>query len=385
MKTVATPPTMLAPAMHPPPPAPNRTPEALNLIGRELRVVLPLCVAVAGFLSIMFRDPFWSTLVYSLCIGVSIQLLIEGGRHGMSAWRRRGGNHSPAQAASLRNNWPGWPFMAPWVVFSAAGGYVLGSLLADALTGSQRQHVLFSANPRALTLVLLVSVAVSAAATYFFYARGRMATLAANTEAARRAAAESQLLLLQSQLEPHMLFNTLANLRALIGVAPAQAQTMLDHLIAYLRATLQATRSPTHTLAAEFDRVADYLALMAVRMGPRLQVTFDLPAPLRELPVPAMLLQALVENSLKHGLEPKLDGGRIAVSAQRDGHTLVLRVRDTGLGLGPAAGPGQGFGTAQVRERLAALFGSTASFNLHTVDDAQGGTLAEIQLPIALP
>ncbi len=365
---------------------PSPSQAALALLGRELRVGLPLCVAVAAFLAIVFGDGFWQTLVYSLCIGALIQTLIESGRLGVAAWRRRHPDgRGAAELASLHNDWPGWPFMAPWVAFSAVAGYVLGSLLADALTGSQRQHVLFGANPRALALVLWVSVAVAAAATYFSYARGRMATLAASTEAARRAAAESQLLLLQSQLEPHMLFNTLANLRALIGVAPAQAQTMLDHLIAYLRGTLQATRSPTHALSTEFDRVADYLALMAVRMGPRLQVELDLPESLRGLQVPALLLQPLVENSIKHGLEPKLEGGRIAVSAQRDGPTLVLRVRDTGLGLGPAAGPGHGFGTAQVRERLAALFGSAASFSLHTVDDAQGGTLAEVHLPVALP
>ncbi len=376
---------MLAPAMHPTPLAPSAARATLNLLGRELRVALPLCVAVAGFVSILFNDPFWRSLVYSLCIGGSIQLLVESGRHGMSAWRRRGGHAD----ASLRNNWPGWPFMAPWVVFSAVGGYVLGSLLADALIGSQRQQLLFSANPRALALVLWVSVAVAAATTYFFYARGRMATLAASTEAARRAAAESQLLLLQSQLEPHMLFNTLANLRALIGVAPAQAQAMLDHLIAYLRGTLQATRQPTHALGAEFERVADYLALMAVRMGPRLNVALDLPAALRELPVPTLLLQPLVENSIKHGLEPKLDGGRIEVSAEREGGTLVLCVRDTGLGLAEGAavgqGSGQGFGTTHVRERLAALFGGAASLTLSAAGDAQGGTRAVIRMPVAQP
>ena len=130
-----------------------------------------------------------------------------------------------------------------------------------------------------------------------------------------------------------MLFNTLANLRVLIGLDAPRAQAMLDHLNAYLRATLGASRAPWHPLSAEFDRLADYLALMAVRMGPRLQVVLDLPDELRRLPLPPLLLQPLVENAIKHGLEPKVAGGRIEVGARRDGDMLELSVRDSGVGI----------------------------------------------------
>ena len=140
------------------------------------------------------------------------------------------------------------------------------------------------------------------------------------TEAGHQAA-EARLRLLEAQLEPHMLFNTLANLRALIGVDPQRAQTMLDHMIAYLRATLRASRADAdrpHTLQDEFARLQDYLELMAIRMGPRLQFALELPEALATQPVPPLLLQPLVENSIQHGLEPKVEGGRITVRASQE-------------------------------------------------------------------
>lgn len=134
----------------------------------------------------------------------------------------------------------------------------------------------------------------------------------------QRHAQEARLKLLETQLEPHMLFNTLANLRALIAVDAERAQQMLDPVIAYLRATLHASRAATHPLQAEFDRLRDYLKLMAIRMGPRLAYALELPPALAAAPVPVLLLQPLVENSIKHGLEPKVQGGRITVRAQGD-------------------------------------------------------------------
>ena len=168
----------------------------------------------------------------------------------------------------------------------------------------------------------------------------RLSSMRIQAEAAQRQAAENQLQLLQSQLEPHMLFNTLANLRVLIGIDPERAQAMLDRLIAFLRATLNASRRPSHPLAAEFTHLDDYLALMAVRMGPRLQVHFDLPEALGPLPVPPLLLQPLVENAIKHGLE-------------------------------------------QVRTRLATLYGPRAALDLQAAPDADGGVLATVTLPLA--
>ena len=180
-----------------------------------------------------------------------------------------------------------------------------------------------------------------------------------------------------------MLFNTLANLRVLIALDPPRAQAMLDRLIAFLRATLEASRSGAHPLSAEFARLADYLALMQVRMGARLEVGLDLPPALAALPVPPLLLQPLVENAIKHGLEPKVEGGRLEVSARREGGRLLLAVRDSGVGLGAAPREdGTRFGLAQVRERLATLYGPAARLTLEPAADGEGGTLATIELPL---
>jgi len=121
-----------------------------------------------------------------------------------------------------------------------------------------------------------------------------------------------------------MLFNTLANLRVLMTLDPPRAQAMLDHLIRYLRATLGASHAALHPLATEFAHLGDYLALMALRMGPRLQVQLHLPDTLRQHPVPPLLLQPLVENSIRHGLEPQVAGGRIEVSAALQAGQLLL-------------------------------------------------------------
>ncbi len=158
---------------------------------------------------------------------------------------------------------------------------------------------------------------------------------------------------------------------------------MLDRLILFLRATLDASRSGTHPLATEFARLTDYLELMQIRMGPRLQTRLTLPRELAARKVPTLLLQPLVENAIKHGLEPQVRGGRIEISAGSEGAQLVLRVRDTGAGLAPAAPEqGTGFGVGQVRERLATLYGPAASLDLAPAPDTEGGTLATLRMPL---
>jgi sensor histidine kinase YesM len=154
---------------------------------------------------------------------------------------------------------------------------------------------------------------------------------------------------------------------------------MLDRLIAYLRATLAASRQTSHSLSDEFERLRDYLELMTVRMGPRLRYSLELPPELARLPVPSLLLQPLVENSIQHGLEPKVEGGSITVRARRLANVLTLEVIDTGVGLPAAALLKSGFGLAQVRERLAATFGELAVTDLSPV--VSGGARATISYP----
>jgi LytS/YehU family sensor histidine kinase len=236
--------------------------------------------------------------------------------------------------------------------------------------------------PIAVSLVLSYS---SALVTFTVdYLRVRLAASEVRAEAAQRQAVEAQLQLLQAQLEPHMLFNTLANLHALIETQPERAQEMLAHLIAFLRATLSASRQPEHPLSEEFTRVADYLALMQIRMGTRLQVALDLPHELSGLPVPPLLLQPLVENAIQHGLEPSRQGGQLTVRARHDGQHLILSVDDTGRGLQAAQVARRGaagFGLSCVRDRLQSLYGGSASLKLAPAPTGPG-TSVTLSLPL---
>ena len=199
-------------------------------------------------------------------------------------------------------------------------------------------------------------------------------------ETIERQALQAQLRLLQAQIEPHMLFNTLANLQGLIALDPERANTMLDQLIQYLRATLGVSRAESTTLGEEFAAMEAYLGLMGVRMGERLRYRLALPPDLRGVRLPPMLLQPLVENAIVHGLEPKIDGGEIVLSAEARDGLLDLTVLDTGLGLGHSGAKGGGVGVATTRERLRVLYGERASILL--VPAQPQGTLARLTLPM---
>ena len=338
---------------------------------RHLLQTLAFCLAIAAVqYAFQPERPYEIPLVYSLAIGCLTWACIDFGRHLFAS----------SEAT-------GWPAGVPGVALPACGlvlGYLGGTVLADRWLGfsSWNAHGLAQ-----LRVSLAITLLAGLAGTYYFYSRGRSAWLQAQINAVRAQATEAQLQLLQAQLEPHMLFNTLANLRVLIATDPVRAQAMLDHLIDYLRATLAASRAPLHPLADEFERLRDYLELMAVRMGPRLTFALELPAALRAVPVPPLLLQPLVENAIRHGLEPQVQGGHITVRASvLAGKTpqLQLQVLDTGVGLASMdaarAAPGSSFGLAQVRERLATLYGTQATLEL--IAASAGGTSASVTFPL---
>ena len=300
-----------------------------TVLHRTLLTILLATVIAAG-LTLVSHGRFFDNLVYSLCVGVLCELALDGGCHAI-AWvisRRDPGN----QAAKA--GWPGWFWMGACIVVGVPAAYIGGHALGGLILG-HGTHL--GANWRPNAGMLLLSLAIGLAATFFFKSQGELAATRAEAESALRMAAEHRLKLLESQLEPHMLFNTLANLRVLIALDPPQAQAMLDHLIAFLRSTLQGSRTTLHPLHVEFDRLRDYLALMSVRMGARLQTHLDLPPALADLAVPTLLLQPLVENAIRHGLEPALDGGPVRIEARRvdqhGGARLQLRVFDSGAGL----------------------------------------------------
>jgi LytS/YehU family sensor histidine kinase len=188
----------------------------------------------------------------------------------------------------------------------------------------------------------------------------------------------AQLRMLQAQIEPHFLFNTLANLSVLVRSDPERAERLLADLIAWLRATLQRTREAESTLGDEIELLRRYLDILGLRFGERLRVVFDVPEPLLARPFPLLLLQPLVENAVTHGIEPKVGGGEVRIAAVEENGRLRLLVSDTGGGL-RQDGTGGGFGLENVRQRLAALFGTEASLDVR--GNAAGGVSAAIEVP----
>lgn len=188
---------------------------------------------------------------------------------------------------------------------------------------------------------------------------------------------EAHLKLLQAQIEPHFLFNTLANVSSLIDSNPALAKTLLERLNDWLRVALARTRSDRTTLGDEIDMLENYLQIMKIRFGERLDWRIDVPETTRHLPFPPMLLQPLVENAVRHGIEPKLGGGEIRISAALGQDCLSIEVSDNGMGLNAN---GKGTGLTNIDARLASLFGNAGRLALN--NNADAGITAKLSLPI---
>jgi LytS/YehU family sensor histidine kinase len=186
------------------------------------------------------------------------------------------------------------------------------------------------------------------------------------------------LALLQAQIEPHFLFNTLANVQSAIDSNPGTAKLILEHLNQYLRASLGRTRRPSATLADEVKVVGSLLAISALRLGDRLRYSICIPEALEGARLPPLLLQPLVENAVKHGIEPAVGGGEIRVDSRQEGDALYLRVTDTGMGLRPDSP--EGVGLANVRARLSQLYGDHGRLALYNLNPH--GVIAEINLPL---
>jgi hypothetical protein len=194
-----------------------------------------------------------------------------------------------------------------------------------------------------------------------------------------QAALAAELKSLQAQVEPHFLYNTLANTRYLARHDPPQAVRMLDHLIAYLRTSLPDLRAPVSTLGRECELAEHYLALMRIRFGERLAYDAACPEALRHLPVPPLMLMSLVENAVRHGVEPKPGAVSVRIAVEAAAGWLTVTVADNGAGLADTV-LGSGVGLRNVRQRLAALYGGGASVQLR-VSDA-GWTESVLTLPL---
>jgi anti-sigma regulatory factor (Ser/Thr protein kinase) len=212
--------------------------------------------------------------------------------------------------------------------------------------------------------------------------RAQAATATAAEEGLKRQLAEAQLKMMQAQVEPHFLFNTLASVDFLIETDPPRASKMQKNLIAYLRSALPQMREGSTTLGKELGLCRSYLEILKVRMDDRLQFAITVPQGLTSAQFPPMVLQSLVENAIKHGLEPKAEGGSLTLTADIANGSLRVTVADTGLGFGAAARPGTGVGLANVRERLAALYGGRAKLVVES--NTPSGTIATIEVPYSI-
>jgi LytS/YehU family sensor histidine kinase len=202
----------------------------------------------------------------------------------------------------------------------------------------------------------------------------------ADKERLERTAAEAHLEALQAQIEPHFLFNTLASIDQLILTDPPRASRMQQSLIRYLRAAMPQMRASgggRPTLGQQVDLSRAFLEIMAVRMDERLQTVVNVPEGLKSAVFPSMMLQTLVENAIKHGLEPKAEGGRLEITAEVVDGQLAAHVRDTGMGFAPRGD--DGVGLANVRERLKAMYKGRAELVISL--PADGGTCATIKVP----
>ena len=192
----------------------------------------------------------------------------------------------------------------------------------------------------------------------------------------------AKLSLLHAQVEPHFLYNTLASAQYLTRSDPARADEMLGNLITYLRHSLPRTEDSLSTLGEELERARAYLEILKIRMGPRLALQIEVPDTLKSIAFPAMMLQTLVENAIKHGLEPKSGGGTVWIIARQVDDALAVTVADDGQGFNVQSS-GTGIGLKNVRERLRLAYGNAASFNI--VANFPTGVAATINVPVAGP
>lgn len=254
-------------------------------------------------------------------------------------------------------------------ILGMVGAALIGSLLGF------RRGVL----PESTLVLIVILLAIRVAKRSQNRAEERYvsAEASAEMEALRRQVAEAQLQTLQAQVEPHFLFNTLAAVEHLTESDPPRATVMLQHLIAFLRGSLPNMRGQTTTLGREVDLCKSYLAIMQIRMEDRLAIRIDVPESLRNLSFPPMMLQSLVENSIKHGLEPKPEGGAIALAARLQDGRLRVTVADTGLGIDEHAP--QGIGLSNIRDRLKRLYDNAAA--LVIAPNAPTGAHITIEVP----
>lgn len=321
-------------------------------------LVVLIGAAVGVFLTLLRVGPLWENIVVSVCIGV-------------------------VSVSTSKTIGCFVPVMGKWRVLVYLAGIPVGAAVGIALLVFWLEPEVENVGKIFLTVISVTLVLGGGTATAFYLYDRKIeleqelhAAALRRLEAERRSL-EAQLKMLQAQIEPHFLFNTLANVTALTGADPGLARQLLERLNVYLRAALSRTRADNATLADEVELLRAYLEICRIRMGERFHYSFDISSELLSKPFPPMLLQPLVENAVKHGLEPRVGESELKVTAVNGAGHLQIAVRDNGVGFADTFGDGTGL--TNVRERLAALYGDAARLEID--ENRDGGVTARLVLP----
>ena len=313
--------------------------------------------AIAGLLTVIsFEESFWINFVFSQCIGLSIYAI----------------NSTVMCRVSDKR----WRWMT--LLFTFPGSIMFGVTLAAWITGAGDWS-----DPKAWVAVVIgLFFGGIGSITYFLSQRieqldAEVRQRRMNEMESEKRQMEAQLKMLQAQIEPHFLFNTLANVSSLIDSDPALSKKLLERLNDWLRIALVRTRSDSATLGDELEMLENYLQILKIRFGDRLHWDTDVDGEARGMVFPPMLLQPLVENAVRHGIEPKVGGGAIEIRASLNDETLRIEVSDTGVGL--ISKEGSGAGLANIRARIATLFGEKGRLSIQ--DNSNGGVIAILEIP----
>ncbi|HEY5676046.1 MAG TPA: histidine kinase, partial [Myxococcales bacterium] len=295
-----------------------------GLTVRRTLWVTAICMVATGIAVRFFLNTYLDLLVTALSVGYTSMVLFT------VASNVRAGR-LPREALQ---------------VLAIIAGSVLGTVLAGLLKGRDLS-VMFTERLAGVAISMGLGIGfgcVVVAGVILREKHARDAARIAQAEAERHQAEknvlEARLQLMQAQVEPHFLFNTLANVQHLVETDPPAASRMLDSLIQYLRAALPQMREASTTLGREVDMARAFLEIHRVRMGTRLEFAIEVPPPLRDRAFPPMMLISLVENAIKHGVDPCCDAGRVVIQAAEDAGTLRVSVADTGEGILPRKGGG---------------------------------------------
>ncbi len=332
-----------------------------GLTTRRVLVVTAVSAAAAGAVVWTFLNTYRDLLVSALCVGYANMLLFT-------------------VAGNMRSS--RIPREARQILAIVVGSF-LGTVLAGLVKGRDLR-MMFTERLAGVSITMGLGIGFGCVVVAMFilrekHARDRERLMRAEAERHQleKNVLEAKLALMQAQVEPHFLFNTLANVQHLVETDPPEAARVLESLIRYLRAALPQMRESATNLGREIDMARAFLEINRVRMGARLQFEIDVPETLKHRPFPPMMLISLVENAVKHGVDPCCECGSITIRAAEGEGKLRVSVEDSGEGIKPKKGGGAGL--ANIRERLKALYGGSARLVIE--ERVPRGVIAWIEVP----